>query len=207
MHPRDRAEEKRWNLKDNGPKSEPECEEQQIDSIASSAETIAKPGDVWRLGEHVLVCGDSTDPKTFDLLLGADIADMTWTDPPYNIGNKSRGNDLVDSGSESIQNDKMDDASWAAFVRGWMRSHHEPLMVGRKMHCADSEPILYGWPKGADHNGMAAGMNRTRGFSSVPARTRCIRRKSRSSWSRRRSRTRATAATRCSTRSPAGEAR
>lgn len=44
-----------------------------------------QPGDKWLLGNHVLVCGDSTDPDTYVALLGDERADMVWTDPPYGV--------------------------------------------------------------------------------------------------------------------------
>ena len=46
---------------------------------------VSRSGDVWLLGKHVLVCGDSTDPATYSLLMGDDRADFVFTDPPYNV--------------------------------------------------------------------------------------------------------------------------
>ncbi len=46
---------------------------------------VSRLGDVWLLGKHVLVCGDSTDPATYSLLMGAERADLVFTDPPYNV--------------------------------------------------------------------------------------------------------------------------
>jgi DNA modification methylase len=43
------------------------------------------PGDLWQLGNHRLVCGDSLDPKTLDLLMEGETAQMVFTDPPYNV--------------------------------------------------------------------------------------------------------------------------
>jgi len=44
-----------------------------------------KTGDVWHLGSHRLVCGDSTDPECFKKLMADDRIDMVWQDPPYGI--------------------------------------------------------------------------------------------------------------------------
>lgn len=52
---------------------------------APAAETVTQPGDVWELGRHRLVCGDSTDHRTFDALMDGALADMIWTDPPYGV--------------------------------------------------------------------------------------------------------------------------
>lgn len=44
---------------------------------------ITKPGDLWKLGEHRLICGDSTDTAVIENLMGGKKADMIFTDPPY----------------------------------------------------------------------------------------------------------------------------
>jgi DNA modification methylase len=44
-----------------------------------------KPGDIWQLGPHRLVCGDARDQRTVDALMGGDRAQMVFTDPPYNV--------------------------------------------------------------------------------------------------------------------------
>lgn len=64
----------------------------------------SQPGDIWLLGEHRVMCGDSTDQEAVTALMAEGRADMVFTDPPYNIayegGSKKR---------KMIQNDKMDD--------------------------------------------------------------------------------------------------
>lgn len=47
------------------------------------AEPITKLGDIWQLGRHRLMCGDSTDPLNIDLLMNGNKADLVFTDPPY----------------------------------------------------------------------------------------------------------------------------
>ena len=47
--------------------------------------TVTKPGDVWTLGRHRLVCGDSTKPETYETLMGGRKANLVVTDPPYNV--------------------------------------------------------------------------------------------------------------------------
>lgn len=57
--------------------------ENEIPEPAASA--VTKPGDVWRLGRHRLVCGDSQDPTVYAALLEGKSVDMVFTDPPYNV--------------------------------------------------------------------------------------------------------------------------
>lgn len=52
---------------------------------AASKATITKPGDLVRMGDHILICGDSTDPETWNRLLEGQEAEIMITDPPYNV--------------------------------------------------------------------------------------------------------------------------
>ncbi|AEP10297.1 site-specific DNA-methyltransferase [Micavibrio aeruginosavorus] len=45
----------------------------------------SKPGDIWLLGKHKIICGDATDPETYIALMGNKKADLVFTDPPYNV--------------------------------------------------------------------------------------------------------------------------
>jgi hypothetical protein len=73
-------------------------------------EPVTRPGDLWLLGEHRLLCGDATVLADVERVLGGALADMAWTDPPYNVdyGNtakdKQRG-----KGSRKILNDNLGD--------------------------------------------------------------------------------------------------
>ena len=55
------------------------------DEIPLKAETRCKLGDLWQLGSHRLICGDSTDVAVIDRLMDGVKADMVFTDPPYNV--------------------------------------------------------------------------------------------------------------------------
>ena len=48
-------------------------------------ETVVKTGDIWRLGNHRLMCGDSTSIDSVQALMGEELADQLITDPPYNV--------------------------------------------------------------------------------------------------------------------------
>lgn len=56
------------------------------DELTEAQEAVVtQPGDVWLLGRHRLMCGDSTDAGSVALLMAGEKADMVFTDPPYNV--------------------------------------------------------------------------------------------------------------------------
>ncbi len=69
---------------------------------------ITRAGDVWTLGRHRLVCGDSTEAGTFDLLMGDRKANLVITDPPYNVN--------YEGSAGKIQNDNMGNEAFYAFL-------------------------------------------------------------------------------------------
>lgn len=100
---------------------EAKSEDEQVEEAAKSANPITKPGDRWELGNHVLVCGDSTKTKTLDSLLGeGKKTDMCFTDPPYNVAYGESAKDNMRRKERKIANDKMTSGAWAIFVDGWM---------------------------------------------------------------------------------------
>ena len=76
------------------------------------AEPITKPGDLWILGNHRLLCGDSTNIQHVERLMDGQKADMVFTDPPYNIGYQDMGAKF-----EKIANDKMSDTEFLQFLK------------------------------------------------------------------------------------------
>ena len=69
---------------------------------------ITKAGDVWTLGRHRLVCGDSTKAETFALLMGDRKANLVITDPPYNVN--------YEGSAGKIKNDNMADDAFYQFL-------------------------------------------------------------------------------------------
>lgn len=55
------------------------------DEVPENVETRCKPGDLWQLGNHRLLCGDSTNIQHVERLMGGEKADMVFTDPPYGM--------------------------------------------------------------------------------------------------------------------------
>ncbi len=55
------------------------------DNLDAPAQQWARPGDIWQLGRHRLICGDALDPRTAELLMDGKKARMVFSDPPYNV--------------------------------------------------------------------------------------------------------------------------
>ncbi|MEK5068091.1 site-specific DNA-methyltransferase [Sporosarcina sp. FSL K6-1508] len=94
--------------------------EQALEDIK---EPETKHGDVWKLGRHLLVCGDATKISDIDKLMGEDKADLVITDPPYNVAIKSDSAELNESGRGLIMNDDMSDADFDIFLDEVFRSY------------------------------------------------------------------------------------
>ena len=90
------------------PEEETTVEAEEDDYDESTAEARCKLGDLWQLGNHRLICGDSTDVDVIDRLMGGAEADMVFTDPPYNIASDSK-NFAADC-SKSMQD--LSNAEW-----------------------------------------------------------------------------------------------
>ncbi len=98
--------------------------EESIDDIQEDDFEVKKPeeprtkrGDVWILGEHRLLCGDSTEPAEIAEFLGECKADLLLTDPPYNVDYTGKTKDAL-----KIQNDSMDDQTFRAFLTDAMNA-------------------------------------------------------------------------------------
>ena len=68
---------------------------------------VSKTGDVWLLGNHRLLCGDATKPEDYKLLLGSELVDMTFTDPPYNVNYANSAKDKMRGKNRAILNDNL----------------------------------------------------------------------------------------------------
>ncbi len=92
---------------------EGQCDPDEVPAPPDAATT--QPGDLWLLGEHRLLCGDSSKPSDVDRLLdGADIH-LVNTDPPYNVRVEPRSNNAIAAGLSSFQG----------------TTHHQSLDVAR----------------------------------------------------------------------------
>ena len=112
--------------------------------IVLPEEPKAKHGDIYLLGAHRLMCGDSTDPADVARLMDGKAADLLLTDPPYNV-NYEGGTGLT------IQNDNMEDAAFRKFLRDAFACADGVMKPGAAFYVwhADSEGYNF---RGACHD-------------------------------------------------------
>ena len=78
------------------------------DSVPETPETaVTVPGDVWILGQHRLLCGDATKSEDVQKLLAGGLADMVFTDPPYNVNYGATMKDKLRGKKRKIANDNL----------------------------------------------------------------------------------------------------
>jgi DNA modification methylase len=111
----DKGDLEEWGLDDiEWSEQEPAeglTDDDEVPEVAE--EPTAQKGDIWLLGDHRLMCGDSTDPADVALLMNGNKADMVFTDPPYGVSyaDKNKSLNFVDKGNRvqrEIANDHGD---------------------------------------------------------------------------------------------------
>lgn len=111
------------------------CED-EIPDVDEEGDPITKLGDIWQLGRHRLMCGDSTSVESVAVLMDGALADMILTDPPYNVAYEGGTKDKL-----AIMNDNMDDESFRAFLQDAFCAGDSALKKGGAFYIwhADSE--------------------------------------------------------------------
>lgn len=89
------------------------------------AEAKTKAGQIFKLGKHRLMCGDSTKDEDLKKLMGKELADLVITDPPYNIDYQGGTKDKL-----KIKNDAMTDAEFDAFLNAAIANLKNYLKIG-----------------------------------------------------------------------------
>lgn len=114
----------------------PEVTEDEVPEVDEENEPITKLGDVWQLGRHRLICGDSTDKETIEKLMDGERADMLHTDPPYNVAYQGKTADKL-----TIQNDSMSDEQFFEFLNKAFEAADNVMRAGASFYIwhADSE--------------------------------------------------------------------
>lgn len=78
------------------------------DAVPTANDTVvSQRGEVWLLGEHRLMCGDSTQREDLDTLMAGELADMAFTDPPYNVNYANTAKDKLRGTQRPIINDNL----------------------------------------------------------------------------------------------------
>ena len=113
-------DDKGWDIAELGFEMPQVIEPEPIDENdipEAPAEPTTKLGDVYQLGKHRLICGDSTDVTVMDKLLGEEKADLVWTDPPYGVSYVGKTKDAL-----TIENDTLNLAELEDFLRSAFNS-------------------------------------------------------------------------------------
>src|SRR4051812_9872318 len=130
-------------------------------------EAVTQPGDLWLLGRHRLLCGDSSKPEDVDRLLGGEPIHLVNTDPPYNVKVEPRSNNAIAAGLSSFEptgqatgkklrakdrplaNDFVSEAEFDRLLHAWFGNLARVLLRGRSFYigggysnCANSPPVL-----------------------------------------------------------------
>jgi site-specific DNA-methyltransferase (adenine-specific) len=95
--------------------------EVEEDEVPEEVEPVCKKGEIWLLGDHRLMCGDSTDAEQVAKLMDGEKADLWLTDPPYNVeivggSHAISAEERKKLGKLTIQNDKMDSDTFFQFL-------------------------------------------------------------------------------------------
>lgn len=110
----------------------------------------AKLGDIYKLGRHRLMCGDSTRVEDVEALMDMDLADMICTDPPYNVNYGAKGELYEKKGGydtgfkdRKILNDHMEDSQFLAFLTDSFTAGNTVLKPGGAFYIWHSESESY----------------------------------------------------------------
>lgn len=108
-------------------------EEDEIPEVEEDVEPTTKMGDVWQLGSHRLVCGDSTNAETVKKLMNGKTADCVFTDPPYGMKKESDG----------VLNDNLNYDDLLEFNKKWIPLTFEHLKDMGGWYCwGIDEPLM-----------------------------------------------------------------
>ena len=118
---------------DTDAEEETEIVEDEAPEVDDENEPITKLGDIWKLGRHRLVCGDSTDKTTVELLMNGNKADMVFTDPPYGMKKESDG----------VLNDNLNYDDLLEFNKKWIHITFEFSKDNGSWYCwGIDEPLM-----------------------------------------------------------------
>ena len=99
-----------------------------IEMAIDKKHVITQQGDLWLLGQHKLLCGDSTDMESVVRLMDGKLCDMILTDPPYNVAYKSNGMTIQ---NDDMKEDEFKQFLYDAFVNMWSVAKTGTPKIGR----------------------------------------------------------------------------
>lgn len=116
--------------------TEPEKDPDDAPDVPAFAHS--KEGDVWVMGPHKIICGDSTLSSTWDALLGTELADLVMTDPPFGVSYKAKG-------KKEIANDDLTGEKLREFLAKCNKCLFDRLKPGSSIYMfhADSEGLSF----------------------------------------------------------------
>jgi DNA modification methylase len=120
--------------------TELEAEEDDFDATPPE-QPITVLGDLYEIGEHRLLCGDSTQTDTFERLMQGELADMVVTDPPYNVAYEGKTKDAL-----TIENDSMGNEDFYKFLYDFYSALTTAVKKGGAIYVwhASSEVVNFG---------------------------------------------------------------
>ena len=92
---------------------------------------VSKPGDLWLLGNHRLLCGDSTDEKNYEILMDGKKANLVVTDPPYNVNYGGDAHSPAAGKHRVIENDNMTESEFYKFLLAFYQNAEKALRPRR----------------------------------------------------------------------------
>lgn len=114
-----------------------EAQEDDFDvdeALSDIKKPITKPGDVWLLGQHRVICGDSTVMTDIEKLMNGERLDMVFTDPPYNVAYEGKTKDRL-----TIKNDKMGDNEFYNFLYDAFTTMYSAMKEGAPIYVAHAD--------------------------------------------------------------------
>ena len=115
----------------DAPPGEPsDVDEDDFDEDTDATPKKARQGDIWLVGEHRVICGDSTRPETLKSLMCGESVDLLLTDPPYNVDYHGGCN----ADRQVIANDKLPDVAFREFLTAAMTNAQTHMRPGASFY-------------------------------------------------------------------------
>lgn len=111
----------------------------EVDEPQPQVETRVQLGEIWQLGRHFLICGDSTDRETLGRLrrsAGIESVDLLLTDPPYNVAYVGKTSEAL-----TIENDSMDTELFAEFLKSAFHAADQLMRPGAAFYIWHAETV------------------------------------------------------------------